>query len=164
MRPRAGFTLLEVVLAASLFVLGMSMVLGVFNFGSALTRTAELRSLGADAVDAIAHDLTETLFPLRPDGVAGEPVDIEDREVPGHPGLRYSVETRPNVDSLETVPGDGPPLATEYLVTIRVEWRSRGVKREAEWTTIMLREVPFGARMRRLFYGADPAGNGGGGL
>ncbi|MFT5735638.1 MAG: Tfp pilus assembly protein PilV, partial [Planctomycetota bacterium] len=35
-RGRAGFTLIEVLLAAGLLVAGMSMILGVFNFGSAM--------------------------------------------------------------------------------------------------------------------------------
>ncbi|MEL6712922.1 MAG: hypothetical protein AAFP86_04070, partial [Planctomycetota bacterium] len=70
-RASAGFTLIEVVLAGALFVLGVSMILGVFNFGSALTRTAELRSVGSAAVDAIARDLEENLFPLLPDGSVG---------------------------------------------------------------------------------------------
>lgn len=152
-----GFTLIEVVIAASLFVLGMSMILGVFNYGSALTRTAELRAIGAEAVDAIALDLEENLFPLNADGSVGEPVEFEGREVPGRPGLTYGVTARANPDSVEALPGDAEPLPTEYLVEVRVDWRSGGVERSAEWTTILLREVPFGARMRRILSGAEPA-------
>ena len=37
---RAGFTLLEVILSASLLAAGMSMILGVFNFGAAVVRNA----------------------------------------------------------------------------------------------------------------------------
>lgn len=149
--PRGGFTLIEVVLAAGLFVLGMSMILGVYSFGSALSRTAELRSLSSDAVDALVADLRETLFPVRDDGLVGGPRTIEDREVPGRRGLRYSVTTTPNLDTLELLPGDDEPVAREYAVSIEARWQAAGVKRTATWTTIMLRELPFGARMRARF-------------
>jgi hypothetical protein len=38
----------------------------------------------------------------------------------------------------------------EFVVEVSVQWQSSGVKRTESWTTIMLRELPFGARMRRL--------------
>lgn len=142
---------MEVVLAAALFVVGMSVILGVFNFGAAMTRTAELRSLGAEAVDALALDLEESLFPLLPSGVPGPPREIVDRPVPGHPGLTYSVETRANLDTMETVPDSDEPLPRQYSVRIDARWRSSGVNRSATWTTILLREQRLGARLRRLF-------------
>jgi hypothetical protein len=144
--PAGGFTLLEVLLAAGLLAAGMAMILGVFNFGSALTRSAELRALSAGTVEALVHDLEESLFELRPDGSVGEPLAIEDRPVPGRPGVLYSVEATGN---FETLADDGLPR--EYVVEVRVRWESAGVNREETWTTIMLREVPFGARMRRRF-------------
>ena len=143
---RAGFTLLEVILAAALLAAGMSMILGVFNFGSALTRTAELRAMSAGTVEALVHDLEETLFELRDDGTVGEPIAIVDRPVPGRPGVLYSVEATGNPDLLGA---DGLPR--EYIVQVSVRWQSAGVQRGETWTTIMLREVPFGARMRRRF-------------
>lgn len=157
-RASAGFTLIEVVLAAGLFVMGMSMILGVYSFGSALSRTAELRAISASTVDAIVADLEATLFPLREDGYAGAPVEIEGRPVPGHRGVSYSVETLPNTDTLEVLSGIEEPVAREYAVTITAQWNSSGVKRTATWSTIMLREIPFGARMRQRFV---PSGAGG---
>ncbi|MEM9378842.1 MAG: hypothetical protein AAGB93_02755 [Planctomycetota bacterium] len=146
-RREGGFTLMEVLLAAGLLALGMSMILGVFNFGSALSRTAELRALSASTVEALVDDLEESLFALEEDGTVGEPRPIRDREVPGRPGVLYSVVATGNPDTVE--PGTGLP--GEYFVDIEVRWRSAGVKRSASWTTIMLREVPFGARMRQRF-------------
>ncbi|MEM9800512.1 MAG: hypothetical protein AAGA20_09300 [Planctomycetota bacterium] len=145
-RSRGGFTLLEVLLAAGLLVAGMSMILGVFNFGSALTRTAELRSVTAGGVEALIHDLEENLFELRDDGTAGPPQVIDDRPVPGRPGVLYSVEA---VGNPETIAADGLPM--EYVVDVSVRWQAAGINRSETWTTIMLREVPFGARMRRRF-------------
>lgn len=144
--PRGGFTLLEVILAASLLAAGMSMILGVFNFGAAVVRNAELRSLSAGAVEALISDLEETLFQLQPDGSVGEPEEIIDRPVPGRPGVRYSVIATPNTALL-----DPRGVPREYVVQVVVTWTSSGVERAATWTTLMLREVPFGARMRRRF-------------
>lgn len=142
----AGFTLLEVLLAASLLAGGMAMILGVFNFGSALSRTAALRELSAGTVEALVHDLEESLFVLREDGSVGEPQAIVDRPVPGRQGVLYTVVATGNVD---TIDADGLPR--EYVVDIKVRWQAAGVRRSQTWTTIMLREVPFGARMRRRF-------------
>ncbi|MDG1051003.1 MAG: prepilin-type N-terminal cleavage/methylation domain-containing protein [Planctomycetota bacterium] len=143
---RQGFTLLEVILSASLLAAGMSMILGVFNFGAAVVRNAELRSLSATAVEALINDLEENLFELQPDGSVGEPSLIVDRPVPGRPGVRYTVQATPNTAAL-----DAQGRAREYVVEVVVNWSSSGVERAARWTTIMLREVPFGARMRRRF-------------
>ena len=143
---RAGFTLLEVILSASLLAAGMSMILGVFNFGAAVVRNAELRSLSATAVEALINDLEENLFELRADGTVGEPALIVDRPVPGRPDVRYTVNAIPNSEML-----DPQGMPREYVVELVVTWSSSGVERAARWTTIMLREVPFGARMRRRF-------------
>jgi len=142
----AGFTLLEVILSASLLAAGMSMILGVFNFGAAVVRNAELRSLSATSVEALINDLEESLFELRADGTVGEPALIVDRPVPGRPGVRYTVNAIPNIEML-----DPQGMPREYVVEVAVTWSSSGVERAAKWTTIMLREVPFGARMRRRF-------------
>ncbi|MFT6110985.1 MAG: hypothetical protein ACJA2W_003914 [Planctomycetota bacterium] len=150
-RGRAGFTLIEVLLAAGLLVAGMSMILGVFNFGSAMSRTAELRSLASGTVEAIMHDLEETLFLVNDDGTIGEPRAIQDRPVPGREGVVYSVTTIANLKSIDPEEaGLGAGLPMEFVVEVSVQWQSSGVKRTESWTTIMLRELPFGARMRRL--------------
>ena len=94
---RSGFTIVEVVLAMGLLLLGMTAVLGLLSFGAALARTAALRTAAAGAAEAIAADLEETLFPLTIDSatgdrLVGEPHAIVDREVPGYPGLLYSAQ------------------------------------------------------------------------
>lgn len=150
-RERGGFTLIEVLLAAGLLVAGMSMILGVFNFGSAMSRTAELRSLASGTVEAIMHDLEESLFQINEDGTAGEPRVIVDRPVPGREGVVYSVTATGNVKSIDPEEvGMGAGFPREYVVEINVQWQSSGVKKNESWTTIMLREQQFGARMRRL--------------
>ncbi len=138
--PRAGFTLIEVLLALAILLFGMTAVLSLFTFGAALSRSSHLRTVGSSATEAVLADLEETLFPLDAEGEAGEPRPIQDRAVPGFPELVYSARATPNPDR---------PL--EYKVELRLRWSSAGVEREKVFTTLLLREIPFGERLRRRF-------------
>ena len=151
----AGFTIIEVVLAMAILLIGMTAILGLLSFGAAMTRTAALRTGAAHSIEAVMADLEEGLFPLvvAANGleVAGEPEDIVDRPVPGHPGLVYSAVATPNPDS-----PPGAPL--EYRVDVEISWSTRGATRSRTFTTLLLREVPFGERLRRRFVeGIEPA-------
>jgi general secretion pathway protein I len=138
----AGFTLVEVVLAMFVLLLGMTSILGLLSFGAALARTASLRTGAANAIEAVVTDLEETLFPLqldeRGDEVVGAPVDAADRPVPGYPGLTYSTTSTPNPEN---------PL--EYRVDVDIRWAVSGTTRSKSFTTLLLREVPFGERLRQ---------------
>jgi len=148
-RSRAGFTIVEVVMAMFILLIGMTSVLGLLSFGAALARTAELRSQSAYAVESIVADLEESLFPLvvTEDGreVAGEPVDVVDRPVPGRPALTYSARAHPEPGS------DGSPGPALYRVDIEIRWSSQGATRTKAYQTLLVREVPFGERLRRKF-------------
>jgi prepilin-type N-terminal cleavage/methylation domain-containing protein len=150
-RPaRAGFTLIEVVLAMFVLLIGMTSILGLLGFGAALARTSGLRSGAANAIEAVVTDLEETLFPLEldPDGeeTAGEPRDVSERELPGYPGLVYSTRSAPNPEN---------PL--EYRVEVEIQWAVGGTTRSKRFTILLLREVPFGERLRaRLIEGRKP--------
>jgi type II secretory pathway pseudopilin PulG len=149
-RARTGFTLVEVVLAMFVLLLGMTSILGLLSFGAALSRTAALRSGAANAIEAVTTDLEETLFPLELDDegdeVAGEPRDVVDHEIPGHPGLVYSTTSLPNPEN---------PL--EYRVEVDMKWAVGGTTRSKRFTTLLLREVPFGERLRaRVVEGRRP--------
>ncbi len=153
--PRAGFTIVEVVLAMFILLIGMTTILGLLSFGAALSRTASLRAGAANSIEAIVADLEENLFPLvLVDGeeAAGEPVPIERREVPGHPGLVYSARAVPNPE-LPRVEG----LPREYRVDVEISWSSAGAKKSRKFSTLMLRQVPFGQRLRlRFVEGIEP--------
>ncbi len=149
-RARAGFTLIEVVLAMFVLLIGMTSILGLLSFGAALARTAALRGGAANAIEAVVTDLEETLFPLeldeQGDEVVGEPRDVSKRELPGYPGLLYSTRSTPN-----------PENALEYRVEVEIEWAVGGSTRTKRFTTLLLREVPFGERLRaRLVEGRKP--------
>jgi uncharacterized protein (TIGR02598 family) len=153
--PRAGFTLLEVVLAVGVLTLGMGALLGMLTFGAALTRTAALRAASAAALESVMADLEVGLFPLREDGSVGDPVEVDDRAVPGAPGVVYSARAEPLLEGPRTSSGD--PL--EYRLEVTVRWSAGGVQRARTYTSLVLREVPFGERMRRRFLGSEALGD-----
>jgi hypothetical protein len=136
---RGGFTIIEVLVALGILLFGMAAVLGLLTFGAALSRTALLRTSAASASEAVTADLQETLFPLV-DGEAGAPIDVKERELPGHPDVVYSAAAHEN-----------PDRPREYRVDVTMTWKSAGVKREERFTLVLLREIPFGERLRKQF-------------
>jgi len=154
---RGGFTILEVVMAMFVLLIGMTSLLGMLTFGAALSRTASLRAGAAGSIEAVVADLEEGFFPLVLDEggneVAGLPVDVVERPVPGHPGLVYSATATPHPDELDL---PGGPL--RWRVRVDMTWSTGGTRRQRSFTTLLLREVPFGERLRRRFVeGETPA-------
>ncbi len=139
-RKSRGFTILEVVLAMGLLVMAMTSLLGLFTFGAALTRTAALRTAASTAIEGVVADLENSLFPLEEDGSVGDPRVLVDRRVPGARGVIYSALARVNPDNPD-----------EFAVDVEVFWEAAGVRRARKFTTLLLREVPFGERLRRRF-------------
>ena len=151
---QAGFTIIEVVIAMGLFLIGMSSVLGLLAFGAAMTRNAALKSDAAAAAEGVMADLEERLFPLTlVDGewVAGEPAKIVDRPLPSHPEIVYSATCVPNPAGVSRSAD-----TLEYRVDVTLTWKNKGQRRTRSFTTLMLREVPFGERLRRLFVESSP--------
>jgi Tfp pilus assembly protein PilE len=138
-RNDGGFTIVEVILAMFILLVGMTSILGLLSFGASLTRTAHLRTNAAAAVESVMSDLEETFFPLV-NGEAGEPKKIERREIHGVADVVYSA-----------TPVQNPDRPIEYRVDIEMTWTSSGVELEKNFSTILLREVPFGERLRRRF-------------
>jgi len=146
---RGGFTIIEVVVAMGLFLLGMSCVLGLLSFGAALTRTAALRNEGASAVEAVVADLEERMFLLVVQGervTVGPPVDLVDQPLPGRPDVTYSAKATP-----DPAQKDYPGGALEYRVDVTMGWKSAGETKQKKFTTLCVREIPFSERLRRQF-------------
>ena len=134
---RSGFTILEVLIAMGILLFGMTAILGLLTYGTALSRTAQLRTSASSAAQAVIADLEETFFP-EVDGEAGEPKPVVDRGVAGVEGLVYSAKGSQN-----------PARPSEYRILVDMSWSSQGLRREKRFDTILLREVPFGERLRR---------------
>jgi Prokaryotic N-terminal methylation motif len=138
-KTRAGFTIIEVVLAMGILMFGASAIIGFLTFGAATTRQAQLRTTAASSLEAVIADIDRNLFPYE-DGELGEPVEFKEREVPGAPGVVYSAKAAAN-----------PDFPREYRVDVELSWQSAGVQRSKEIQLLRLREVPFGERLRREF-------------
>ncbi len=153
---RDGFTIIEVVLAMGILMLGLSVILTLFTFGAGLSRTAELRADSAAAVDAVVADLAEGLFPLGDDGEVLEPNVIVARPVPGYPDLVYSAVAVPDPTRLDDLARAGEPEVhfergpIPYRVDVSMTWRSQGEARSRGFSVMIPREVPFGTRLRTL--------------
>jgi len=141
---RAGFTIIEVVLAMFILVLGSTAIIAFLTYGASTTRHAQLRTQAATAMDAVIADLDHELFPYE-NGALGEPVEIEGREVPGAPGVVYSARAFQN-----------PRDPREYRVDVGISWESGGMQRHKEFQLLRLRELSFGERLRREFVEKEP--------
>lgn len=148
---RGGFTIIEVLVALAILVFGMTAILGMLTFGAGLTRTALLRTSAAAASQAVVADLEETLFPPNAagsgadaEGEAGAPVEVKDRVLPSMPDVVYSARAEEN-----------PARPLEYRVDVEMSWKAAGVRRATSFSTILVREVPFGERLRRHLLSKD---------
>ena len=154
---RAGFTIIEVILAMGIMMIGMSVILTLMTFGAGLSRDAELRAESAGVARAVVADLEETLFPLTEDGLVGEPLELVDRPLAGYPELVYSAHATPNparLGELGLANTAGAVLEAgpiEYRVDVSLSWKSRGESRGRTFSVLLTRQLPFGARLRRLF-------------
>jgi hypothetical protein len=160
-RPAGAFTIVEIVVAMGILLLGMSSILGLLSFGAALARSAQLKGAAAASVEAVVADLEEVLFPLVKDErdgavVAGEPHALVDREVRGQPGLRYDARATlvprraapAHAAGSAPAPGPAPEL---YQVDVAMRWSSAGRAQARHFTILLPRQVPFGERLRREF-------------
>lgn len=143
-RRRAGFTIIEVVLAMFILVLGSTAIIAFLTYGASTARHAQLRTQASTAMDAVIADLDHELFPYE-NGALGEPVEIEGRAVPGAPGVVYSARAFQN-----------PRDPREYRVDVGISWESGGIERHKEFQVLKLRELSFGERLRREFVEREP--------
>ena len=140
---RGGFTLVEIVLAMGILLVGAAAILSMLTFGASLTRAAQLRTRAASAVEAVRADLRANMFPYVPsaDGTpdeVGGPFELVDRAVPNLSQVVYSAKAKQN-----------PELPREYRVDVDIRWTSGGVQREKQLTWLLLKEITFGERLRR---------------
>lgn len=145
-RRRAGFTLVEVLLAVGLFALGASLLIGVFAAGSAMASGAALRTEAAAQLEALSADLEERLFPVLPDGGTGEARELIDVPFPGNDRLTYTARAT-------YAPGEpfAPGFPRLVRVDVEVRWNSGGRRLALESQYLLTHSVPVGERLRQRF-------------
>ena len=134
-----GFTLVEVMVAMGILVVGMSTVLGLLSFALSLHRTSSERAESALALEAVMGELRAKAFAPQQGEEAVEPQEIRQLPVPGHAGLLYSARFREN-----------PKLAGEFLAEIEISWKEKGRLRSQSFRTILNQEIPYEQRMKAL--------------
>jgi Tfp pilus assembly protein PilV len=130
-RNEAGFTLLEVMIAAVILVTGMVSLLGLFAMALSLHR----KSLDTTNSALIAREILPTLKrdALRRDEKRGYHfVDVAERDLPGHPGYRYAATFRAT---------GGPP--PETLAEVWIYWTARGRARAEVFRSVVLAEPEY---------------------
>jgi uncharacterized protein (TIGR02598 family) len=127
-----GFTLVELLVAMGLLMMGMTAVIGLFAVGLDQLRDARVRADAGDALprilddvegrlfDAVSRSLNAQALDFQSAGSAGEvlPEQLTHKEelrVPGLDDLRYAY-------TAQRIPG----RELQYLTEIRVDWRIRG--------------------------------------
>jgi prepilin-type N-terminal cleavage/methylation domain-containing protein len=140
-RQTAGFTLIEMMVALGILLVGVTTLLTVLGDSMSLRRTSEGRIAAGLIAEDVLHQIQSQGFQRKP--AATSPLDLElrsldDQPVPGVPGGTWSVayaedETRPDI----------------VLATVKVRWLEQGDSVQQEFQAILPKSEPFAARVQR---------------
>lgn len=109
-RSEAGFTLIEVLVAFTILLVGMTGIIAMFGTGLKMERRGRDAYESALMMDELKPAIRRELRDRVKKGASGE-IRIEEREVPGQPELRYRVHAVPIPEAKD---------AGGWLVEIRV--------------------------------------------
>ena len=98
---RAGFTLVEIMVAMAIFLFGISAVLGLFQVGGGFEQEARAHAELAPAIEPLIEQIRREAFAAQGDGL-GQLQERVGVTVPGAPAYRYDLVVEP--------PGDVPDL------------------------------------------------------
>ncbi|MEZ6196100.1 MAG: prepilin-type N-terminal cleavage/methylation domain-containing protein [Planctomycetota bacterium] len=105
-----GFTLIEVLVAFSILLVGMTGIIAMFGTGLKMERRGRNAFDAALVLDELRPRVRRELDRKVSQGAQGD-IRLESREVPGYPGLSYSVRA---------MPAPGETAGRAWLVDIRV--------------------------------------------
>ncbi|MCA9321177.1 MAG: prepilin-type N-terminal cleavage/methylation domain-containing protein [Planctomycetes bacterium] len=113
---QSGFTLVELLVAFSILLVGMTGIIAMFSAGLSLEREATLEFEAEAAIDELAPIVRSRLLALVAQGESGN-VELPLEPVPGRPGLDYEVSAL----AMSDLGARGG-----YLVRVRIIPRGRG--------------------------------------
>lgn len=139
--PQAGFTLIEMMVALGILVVGVTTLLATLGDSMSLRAGADARLLAAAAVDDLVHRVANGGLQRK----QGAETDLElqlavPAEVPvaGYSGMRL----------MPTIEEDKARFDV-FLLRIRAVWMERGETVEEEFLRVLPRQLSLGARVRR---------------
>ncbi len=88
---RRGMTLIEVLLAMTIFVFGITSLLGLFHFGGDLSQRARAHGELAPALRPLLADVRRRAWRLDASGHASGTREFRALDVPGVPGFHYDL-------------------------------------------------------------------------
>jgi type II secretory pathway pseudopilin PulG len=140
--PAGGFTLVEMLAALGILLLGITALIGALSSSVAQRRTTEAR-LEAHALCEHALLRVQEECVRRRVGAESD-LDLEiatlpDQQAPGFPGMTWSAtavldEARPDV----------------WLVRLKIRWLDEGEDVFEEFLRVLPRQMPLGQRVRRF--------------
>lgn len=86
---RRGFSLIEVLLAMAIFLIGMTSLLALFQFGGVLETESRAHSRLSTVASSLADELVRDAWRLDPSGRVGALEPRTGEPVPGHADYRY---------------------------------------------------------------------------
>jgi len=126
-----GFTLVEILVALFVMLVGISSAFALFAAATALHKRATDQTSAAVIAESIFSQLQSELTA----GVELSDIRKANLMPKGYEGYRHDIEL---------VPID--PYENEIYVRLVITWLKRGTGREQEFSTILLRHVPFRER------------------
>jgi len=135
---KKGFTLIEVLLAMAIFVLAMTALMGMFQFGGGLEATARSYAELAPSVENLADAIVHDAWLPAPDGSILDLRIYKGEPVPGAPGYLYDLDVAP--------PGEDPSL---YWATLRI-YRSTPDRPAAKVSFLLPRRIPVDRRLKEI--------------
>ncbi|MHC5065871.1 MAG: type IV pilus modification PilV family protein [Planctomycetota bacterium] len=143
----SGFTLLEMMVAMGVLIVGVTSLLGALSSGLGTRRGAEQRQRAVLLADHVIHELESGAWFEPPPAaeldtgslaqdLAIDPITV--RSVPGYPGMKYRVQFE--------VDPEHPDLV---LAKIRISWMDQGGDVGTEFLRIMSRSQPLSQRVER---------------
>jgi prepilin-type N-terminal cleavage/methylation domain-containing protein len=144
----AGFTLIEMLVALGILVVGVTTLLASLGDSMALRSSTDARLLAAAAVEDLVHQIAATGIRRRAD--AETDLDLElatpgEVAVPGYSTMRLLPSVEEDKERRDV-----------WLLHVRATWLDRGETITEEFLRVLPRQLPLGARVQRFRQETNP--------
>ena len=97
-RIRDGFTLVEVLVAMGLFLVGITALMGLFQMGGGMENASRAHASLSPAIEPLIARIRAEAWVSDSSGTAVTLREYKGETVPGAPGYRYDLEVDPAAD------------------------------------------------------------------